>query len=79
MDEGKYKVVVKVPERPIKVSREKMSELKGVVKGGLLKRMKQEAVDCPVRNETVAFIECFTCNNFIRRVKGEVDCRGNGT
>jgi hypothetical protein len=76
MGEARYKVAVKVPEEPVKVSKERMSELRGVVKGALLTRMKREAVDCPLRSETVAFIECFTCDNFLRRVMGEVGCRG---
>ena len=76
MGEARYRVVVKVPEKPVKVSKERMGELKGVVKGALLVRMKREAVDCPLRSEAVAFLECFTCDNFLRRVKGEVDCRG---
>ncbi len=76
MEEARYKVAVKISERPIKVPKERMGELKGVVKGVRLNRMKREAVECPVRRETIAFIECFTCDNFLRRVKGEVDCRG---
>jgi len=78
MGEARYRVAVRIPEKPVKVSKERMGELRGVVKGALLVRMKREAVECPLRGETIAFIECFTCDNFLRRVKGEVDCRGVG-
>lgn len=42
----------------------------------MLRKMKKEAVDCPVSKETVPFIECLGCQSFIRRVKGRVHCRG---
>jgi len=76
VEEARYKVTVEVLDKPLKISKEKMSELEGVVKGGIMSRMKKEAVKCPVRGETISFVECFTCENFLRRVKGEVECRG---
>jgi hypothetical protein len=38
--------------------------------------MKKEAVDCPVKAKRVSFVECFTCPNFNRRVRGKVGCAG---
>ena len=38
-------------------------KLKGV-SPKMLKRMKQEFVDCPVLNKEVHFIQCFVCPNF---------------
>lgn len=69
-------VEVKTLQKPLQVSKQKLGELKGAVSGSLVSRMKKEAVECPVKGETVPFIECFTCKNFLRRVKGHVHCRG---
>ncbi|WP_309493408.1 hypothetical protein [Candidatus Hecatella orcuttiae] len=71
-----HEVEVKILQKPLRVPKEKLGELKGTVSGSLLSRMKKEAVDCPVKGETLPFIECFTCENFLRRVKGHVHCRG---
>ncbi len=50
-------------------------KLKGV-SPKMLKRMKQEFVDCPVLNKEVHFIQCFVCPNFQSRVMGNVLCKG---
>ncbi len=73
----KYVVEVRVLPRAQKVSKETLDEIKGAIGGKRLTRMKKEGVDCPVMNKTVSFIECFICKNFLRRVKGNVDCAGN--
>ena len=79
MSEGETKFIVKVYEieKPIRVSKEVLDSLKGAAGGKMLKRMKKEAIDCPVLNKQRAFLECFACSNFLRRVKGQVDCLGN--
>ncbi|MEM3507238.1 MAG: hypothetical protein QW589_04520 [Candidatus Bathyarchaeia archaeon] len=74
--EPKYTLEIKNTSKPLKVPKESLKELKGIIKGKLLANMKKEVVDCPVKNKTVAFIECFSCKNFLRRVKGKVDCQG---
>ena len=51
-------------------------KLKGV-SPKMLKRMKQEFVDCPVLKEEVHFIQCFVCPNFQSRVMGNVLCKGD--
>ena len=51
-------------------------KLKGV-SPKMLKRMKQEFVDCPVLNKEVHFIQCFVCPNFQSRVMGSVLCKGD--
>ncbi len=51
-------------------------KLKGV-SPKMLKRMKQEYVDCPVLKEDIQFIQCFICPNFQSRVTGKVLCKGD--
>ncbi len=51
-------------------------KLKGV-SPKMLKRMKQEFVDCPVLKENIQFIQCFVCPNFQSRVTGQVLCKGD--
>ena len=43
----------------------------------MLKKMKQEFVDCPVLKEDTHFIQCFVCPNFQSRVMGKVLCKGD--
>lgn len=74
--EDKYTVdVVEVP-KAIPVPKEGLEAIKGAVKGRALAKMKKEAVDCPVKGKRVSFVECFTCPNFNRRVRGQVGCAG---
>ncbi len=72
----KYVVEIFSPEKPPPTAKQYVDELKGVAGGKQIARMKKEAVACPVLNKTVSFVQCFACPNFIRRVKGKVDCRG---
>ena len=51
-------------------------KLKGV-SPKMLKRMKQEYVDCPVLGDGIHFIQCFVCPNFQSRVTGKVLCKGD--
>jgi hypothetical protein len=67
--------VVEVP-KAIPTPKESLEAIKGAVKGKALARMKKEAVDCPVKQKRVSFVECFTCPNFNRRVRGKVGCAG---
>lgn len=73
---AKYVVQVLTPERSPPTPKQFVQDLKGVVGGKQMARMKKEAVDCPVLEKRVSFVQCFACPNFIRRVKGEVGCRG---
>jgi hypothetical protein len=50
-------------------------KLKGV-SPKMLKRMKQEYVECPVLKEDTHFVQCFICPNFQSRVMGKVLCKG---
>lgn len=85
----KYLVQVKQVEKTIKVSDEAKAELQSVgimdekgklklkgVSPKMLKRMKLEAVDCPVFNKEIGFIQCYVCKNFHSRVTGQVYCKG---
>ena len=51
-------------------------KLKGV-SPKMLKRMKQEYVECPVLKDEIHFIQCFVCPNFQSRVMGNVLCKGD--
>jgi hypothetical protein len=85
----KYLVSIKQVEKSIKVSNRAKQELQstGIMdeKGKLklkgispkmLKRMKMEAVDCPVLNNEIGFIQCYVCKNFHSRITGKVYCKG---
>ncbi|MEX0656687.1 MAG: hypothetical protein WD154_03980 [Nitrosopumilaceae archaeon] len=88
--EHKYEVEIKTTEERQKIPDSVKEELKesGVMdeKGKLklkgvspkmLKKMKQEYVDCPVFKENIHFVQCFVCPNFQSRVMGKVLCKGD--
>jgi hypothetical protein len=72
------KFVVKVypSPKPKKVPKVVSQELKGSAGPKAIARMKKESVDCPMVKAEVAFLVCFACPSFIRRVTGEVHCAG---
>ncbi len=72
----KYVVQVLLPDKAPPTAKQYVQDLKGVAGGKQISRMKKEAVDCPVLEKKVSFVQCFACPNFIRRVKGQVGCRG---
>lgn len=74
--DDKYLVDITVPPKAIPSPKEALEAIKGAVKGKMLAKMKKEAVDCPVKLKVVSFVECFTCPNFNRRIRGKVGCRG---
>jgi hypothetical protein len=74
--EDKYMVDVVEAPKAIPAPKESLEAIKGAVKGKALAKMKKEAVDCPVKGKRVSFVECFTCSNFNRRVRGKVGCAG---
>jgi len=73
---AKYTVDIFLPEKPLPTPKQYVQDLKGVAGGKQIARMKKEAVDCPVLQKKVSFVQCFACPNFIRRIKGQVGCRG---
>ena len=88
--EHKYEVEVKQREGRQKLPDDVKQELKASgmmdekgklklkgVSPKMLKRMKQEYVDCPVLNDEIQFIQCFVCPNFQSRVMGNVLCKGD--
>ena len=88
--EHKYEVDVKKREGRQKLSDDVKEELKASgmmdekgklklkgVSPKMLKRMKQEYVDCPVLEREAHFIQCFVCPNFQSRVMGSVLCKGD--
>jgi hypothetical protein len=88
--EHKFEVEIKEREGRHKLSDEVKAEMKksGMMdeKGKLklkgvspkmLKRMKQEFVECPVLKDDTHFIQCFVCPNFQSRVMGKVLCKGD--
>ncbi|MGA2784936.1 MAG: hypothetical protein ABSF09_09595 [Candidatus Bathyarchaeia archaeon] len=75
-EDDKYLVDIFMPPKAIPSPKETLEAIKGDVKGKMLAKMKKEAVDCPVKLKVVSFVECFTCQNFNRRVRGKVGCKG---
>ena len=88
--EHKYEVEIKSREGRTKLSDDLKSKLKEAgmmdekgkiklkgVSPKMLKRMKQEYVECPVLKEEIHFLQCFVCPNFQSRVTGQVLCKGD--
>ena len=88
--EHKYEVEIKSREGRTKLSDDlksilkeaRMMDEKGKIKlkgvsPKMLKRMKQEYVECPVLKEEIHFLQCFVCPNFQSRVTGQVLCKGD--
>ena len=86
----KYEVEIKKTEEKQLIPKEVKAELKASglmddkgklklkgVSPKMLKRMKQEYVDCPVLEQKVQFVPCFVCPNFQSRVTGKVLCKGD--
>ncbi|NWJ22563.1 hypothetical protein HX849_08755 [Marine Group I thaumarchaeote] len=86
----KYEVEIKSVEKRQVLTKEVKEELKesgmmdekgklkiNGVSAKMLKRMKQEFVDCPVLKREVQFVPCFVCPNFQSRVTGKVLCKGD--
>ena len=69
-----HEIDINISEKRIKVPKEKIQALKGSVGGKTLAKMKKDCVVCPVTLTTISFVECFTCDNFVRRIKGKVHC-----
>jgi hypothetical protein len=87
--ETKFLVPVKQVEKSVKLTDNSKNELKSIgmmddkgklklkgVSPRMLRRMKLEAVDCPVLQSEVGFIQCYVCKNFHSRISGQVYCRG---
>jgi len=88
--EHKYEVDIQATEERQKLSQDLKDDLKAIgmmdekgklklkgVSPKMLKKMKQEFVDCPVLKEKIQFIQCFVCPNFQSRVMGKVLCKGD--
>ena len=88
--EHKYEVTIKETEDKQKLPEDVKAELKASgmmddkgklklkgVSPKMLKKMKQEFVECPVLKENIQFIQCFVCPNFQSRVMGKVLCKGD--
>ncbi|MEM2122971.1 MAG: hypothetical protein QXE79_04970 [Candidatus Bathyarchaeia archaeon] len=61
----------------MRTPKESLEALKGVLGARRIAKMKREAVECPIKGRTLSFVECFSCPNFIRRVKGAIHCKGD--
>ena len=86
----KYIVPIKEVEKSIKMTDNAKAELQASgmmdekgklkIKGvspKMLKRMKLEAVDCPVIGTPVGFLQCYVCKNFFSRTMGKTYCKGD--
>ena len=74
--ETKFKVNIYDSPKPRRVPKIVSEELKGAASAKAMSRMKKESVNCPVASKEVAFLVCFACPSFLRRVSGVVDCAG---
>jgi hypothetical protein len=74
--ETKHVIKIYTKDKAFRIPKEVTENLKGVISGKVISRMRKEAIDCPVLNKELPFLECFVCKNFIRRIKGEVHCAG---
>ena len=85
----KFVVRIKPVEKSVKITDKAKAELQASgmmddkgklkIKGvspKMLKRMKLEAVDCPVLKQDIGFLQCYVCKNFHSRVSGQVYCKG---
>jgi hypothetical protein len=85
----KFVVPIKPVEKSVKITDKAKAELQSSgmmdekgklkIKGvspKMIKRMKLEAVDCPVLKQEVGFLQCYVCKNFHSRVSGQVYCKG---
>jgi hypothetical protein len=70
--EARYIVKVITPEKSPPTPKQFVQELKGVVGGKQLARMKKEAVDCPVLANKVSIAQCSDFPNFFLRLYLEV-------
>jgi len=86
----KYIVPIRPVEKTVRITDEAKAELQSSgmmdekgklkIKGvspKMLKRMKLEAVDCPVLNKEIGFLQCYVCRNFFSRPTGKVFCKGD--
>ncbi|MDJ0273889.1 MAG: hypothetical protein QXO17_05880 [Nitrososphaerota archaeon] len=76
MRQAKYLVEVRAAKRAFRVDKELEEALKGTLSSKMISRMKREYVECPVAGKEVAFLLCYSCVSFIRRVSGVVHCEG---
>ncbi len=85
----KFVVPIRPVEKSVKITDKAKAELQSSgmmdekgklkIKGvspKMIKRMKLEAVDCPVLKQEVGFLQCYVCKNFQSRVSGQVYCKG---
>ncbi len=76
MNEPKFFVEVKTALEPFKADKKKLSQVKNVVRGKFIHVVQKQYVTCPVFKRDISFVDCFNCDNFQRRIKGQVHCRG---
>jgi hypothetical protein len=89
-DGVKYQVQIRQVEKSIKMTDQAKAELQSSgmmddkgklkIKGvspKMIKRMKLEAVDCPVLKKEIGFLQCYVCKNYFSRVSGQVYCKGD--
>lgn len=77
MMESRYVISIIEMDKAMRTPKESLEALKGVLGARRIAKMKREAVECPIKGRTLSFVECFSCPNFIRRVKGAIHCKGD--
>lgn len=64
------------PSKAIRVSKaERDKAKKGGLSAKMIRRMKLEAVDCPMTGKTESAVFCYNCPNSVRRVRGVIHCQ----
>ena len=76
MNEPRFFVEVKTANETFKADKRKLSQVKNVVRGKFIREVQKQYVSCPVFKRDIPFVDCFNCDNFLRRVKGQVHCKG---
>ncbi len=76
MNEPRFFVEVKTAETAFKADKNKLSQVKNVVRGKFIREVQKQYVNCPVFKKDISFVDCFNCENFLRRIKGQVHCKG---
>ena len=74
--DAKFNVKIYDSPKPRRVPKAVSEVLKGAASAKAISSMKKESVNCPVVEKEVAFLVCFACPSFLRRVTGMVDCAG---
>lgn len=72
----RHEVQIITLERALRTKKEIREKARSLLGKKMTTRFGKDAVDCPVLERRVGFLECYVCPNYIRRFKGKVHCKG---